>query len=164
MTEKNRERYTVADAVFVRDYLRHGNASRAYRVAFPKSNGWKPKTVNEKASALLNTGKVQTRVTEHRKKTEQRTGWTRDKWLKMIATEIRGKKPGDRIKALEMYGKAQGYFAPVKVENVNEGSSLILIGIPGAPEAKLIDAEEVAPKQLPETTVANVNSVRGSVG
>lgn len=45
-------------------YLETGNASEAYRKAYPRSAKWKEESVWSKASSLLKTDKVQERVKE----------------------------------------------------------------------------------------------------
>lgn len=56
---------------FCQEYVRNrGNASAAYRVAFPKSEKWKDETLWSKASKLLKKDKVRARIEEIRKEIE----------------------------------------------------------------------------------------------
>jgi len=59
---------TKAEEVFVREFIKEGNASAAYRVAYPLSRRWKDKSVHEAASKLLASAKVQPRIAELRQK------------------------------------------------------------------------------------------------
>jgi len=53
---------TKAEETFVAEYLKNGNASAAYRAAFPQSKRWKDASVHVKASQLLGVDKVQIRI------------------------------------------------------------------------------------------------------
>ena len=53
---------TPKQEAFIQAYIETGNASEAYRRAYPRSKQWKKKTVWEKASRLM--GKVRARVDE----------------------------------------------------------------------------------------------------
>lgn len=53
---------TPAQDEFARWVVELGNASEAYRRAYPRSKAWKPKTVNEAASRLAANSKVAARV------------------------------------------------------------------------------------------------------
>lgn len=66
---------------FCQEYLKTGNASEAFRVAYPHSSKWKSKTVNERASNLLKTDKVQTRVEELQMEQQKRCAITKDRVL-----------------------------------------------------------------------------------
>lgn len=49
---------------FAQAYFETGNASEAYRRAYPGSEKWKPESIHVKASKLLATAKVQLRVAQ----------------------------------------------------------------------------------------------------
>lgn len=51
---------------FAQEFILTGNASEAYRRAYPKSLKWKPETVNENASRLKGNSKVSARIEELR--------------------------------------------------------------------------------------------------
>jgi hypothetical protein len=53
-----------AQEEFCERFTLHGNASEAFRRAYPKSRRWKPQNVHSKASHLLKTDKVQARILE----------------------------------------------------------------------------------------------------
>lgn len=52
----------LAEERFCQHYVLNGNATAAYGEAFPRSRKWKPVVRQNKASALLNTDRVQVRV------------------------------------------------------------------------------------------------------
>jgi phage terminase small subunit len=63
---------TPKQEAFVLAYIETGNASEAYRRAYPKSQHWKPEAVHVKASELLTNGKVMVRVEALRQKHAER--------------------------------------------------------------------------------------------
>lgn len=67
--------------LFCQEYLKSGNASEAFRMAYPHSVRWKPETVHSKASNLLKAGKVQTRVEELQREQQKRCAITKDRLL-----------------------------------------------------------------------------------
>ena len=71
MTEKNDRPLTPPQERFCLEYCRSGNASEAYRVAYPRSQSWKPEAVWTKASILLTHGKVAERVKNLQSATRQ---------------------------------------------------------------------------------------------
>ena len=63
---------------FCEFYIECGNATAAYRKAYPKSIKWKDKTVNEAASRLLKNSKVYARVRELQREASKRNELTVD--------------------------------------------------------------------------------------
>jgi len=57
---------TINQEKFAQEYVLTGNASEAYRRAYPKSLKWKDKTVYSRASEMLANGNVSGRVNELR--------------------------------------------------------------------------------------------------
>jgi len=57
---------------FAQEFVLTGNASEAYRRAYPKSLDWKPESVSRKASELLGTVKVSARVAELQKEVKEK--------------------------------------------------------------------------------------------
>jgi phage terminase small subunit len=65
MKPSNRESImTPKQEKFAQAYIETGNASEAFRRAYPRSEKWKPEVVNVKASELLKHGKVLVRIRE----------------------------------------------------------------------------------------------------
>ena len=57
---------TGPEEMFCVLYLKNPNATAAYRIAFPRSLKWKESSQNERASALLSSIKVQSRLSQLR--------------------------------------------------------------------------------------------------
>ena len=55
---------TLKQESFCQAYVETGNASEAYREAYPRSKKWKPEAVNVAASKMLGNDKVSVRVEE----------------------------------------------------------------------------------------------------
>lgn len=62
---------------FCQKYLELGNASEAYRQSY-NAEKMKPETVNRKAKALIDNGKIAARIDELKAKIEKRHGVTVD--------------------------------------------------------------------------------------
>ena len=65
---------TPKQEAFAQAYVETGNASEAYRKAYPRAKNWKPESVHRKAHELLSNVKIVSRVdelkAEHRKRHE----------------------------------------------------------------------------------------------
>lgn len=70
---------------FARLYVDHGDASKAFREAFPASMTWKDNVVWVKASELLKDGKVSVRIAELRQKRSQKLDISENRVLAEIA-------------------------------------------------------------------------------
>lgn len=64
MSAKNEHGLTAPQEAFAQAVASGMNQSEAYRKAYPKSKGWKPSSVTEKASTLAGNVKVQSRIKE----------------------------------------------------------------------------------------------------
>ena len=71
---------TIKQENFCNYYVECGNASEAYRRAF-SCDGWKDKSVWEKASALLSNVKVESRVKELQEERKEQSDITKDRIL-----------------------------------------------------------------------------------
>ena len=108
---------------FVLKYFECGNATEAYRYAYPRSKSWKDKSVAEKASYELNNNvKIMSRLQELRDKEEQKSQTTRDDILKRLEQMIFSQQSLgiDKIdlaamnKSIDLYNKMRGYNEPEK--------------------------------------------------
>ena len=81
---------TIRQEKFAQKYVECGNASEAYRYAYPSSAKWKDKTVWENASRLMANSKVSARVKELEETSKQASQVTREEILKLCADVIRG--------------------------------------------------------------------------
>ncbi len=74
---------TPKQKIFVNEYLVDLNATRAYKVAYPKVK--KEETINALASRLTRNAKVADYISERMEKREKRTEITQDKVLRELA-------------------------------------------------------------------------------
>ena len=74
---------TVRQEKFAQKYVECGNASEAYRYAYPSSAKWKDKTVWEKASRITANDKVKARIEELKEASRQASQITREEILKL---------------------------------------------------------------------------------
>lgn len=74
---------TEAQKKFCNEYLIDFNATRAYKVAYPKCK--KDETANAASSRMLRNVKVQEYISEKQKEIEKRTEVTQDKVIKELA-------------------------------------------------------------------------------
>lgn len=81
---------TIRQEKFAQKYVECGNASEAYRYAYPSSTKWKDKTVWENASRLMANSKVSARVKELEEASKQASQVTREEIIKLCADVIRG--------------------------------------------------------------------------
>lgn len=81
---------TIRQEKFAQKYVECGNASEAYRYAYPISAKWKDKSVWEKASNLMKNVKVLSRIEELKEASRQASQVTREEILKLCADVIRG--------------------------------------------------------------------------
>ena len=81
---------TIRQEKFAQKYVECGNASEAYRYAYPSSAKWKDKTIWEASSRLVNDSKVSARIEELKEASRQASQITREEILKLCADVIRG--------------------------------------------------------------------------
>jgi hypothetical protein len=86
---------------FARLYVEYGDASKAYREAFPSSRQWKDSAVWKRASEMLKNGEVQGRIEELKKRRAQKLDISENRVLAEIAAiafqdigEIEGESGG----------------------------------------------------------------------
>lgn len=111
---------TAKQEKFCQEYIKTGNLSEAYRLAYKTSN-MKPATVNREAKALIDSHKISTRIQEIKAPVLQETQLTLASHLqelqrlKVFAEELQ--KPASAIKAEELRGKAAGlYIEKLEIE------------------------------------------------
>ena len=69
---------TAKQEKFVQGLVAGLSQRQAYREAFPNSKKWKPETIDSKASALFNSGKVLARYQQLIDEHKQKALWTRE--------------------------------------------------------------------------------------
>jgi len=101
---------------FCLEYIKDGNASRAYREAYDAEN-MSDKVVNNKASLLLKHGEIGVRLEELRKETSKDTIMSvedRKEWLTKLIyhqdTDNNRVFMGDRLKALDILNKMEAQY------------------------------------------------------
>lgn len=75
---------SVKQEKFCNYYIECGNASEAYRSAYPNSKKWADKTVWERASVLLKNNKVSARVKELQEELKKKSDITKEEVLNML--------------------------------------------------------------------------------
>ena len=107
---------------FCLEYLKTGNASEAYRIAYPSQKA-KPTTVNRSAKELLDNPKIQARLEELKKPAIKKAQMTLEDHLEDLRIlRNRATKEGKldaAIRAEIARGKHSGVAAPEKVAPVN---------------------------------------------
>ena len=93
------------------------NQSDAYRSAYSASK-MKAEVVHVKASQLAADGKVAVRVASLREELANKSLWTREQSVSVLAgvVEAEDAKHGDKISAVKVLNDMQGFNAPTKVE------------------------------------------------
>lgn len=80
----DKKQWTERHETFCVEYIKHGNATEAWRKAHPSSKA-KDKTANEYASRLLADGKIRARIEALRGKTAEKYELTLERWDKEVA-------------------------------------------------------------------------------
>ncbi len=70
---------TPKQEAFAMAYVETGNASEAYRRAYPRAKNWKPESVHRKAHELLGNVKIMSRLDELREAHRERHTFTVDR-------------------------------------------------------------------------------------
>ena len=92
--------------------------AEAYRAAYPRSGGWKDKTVWERASRVAHSDKVAARVAELRRELQHKNLWTREdsvRKLRKIGIDSES-KPTDVIAAVRALNAMLRFDAPEKAD------------------------------------------------
>jgi phage terminase small subunit len=113
---------TPKQETFCLEYLKTGNASEAYRIAYPSQKA-KPATVNRSAKELLDNPKIHARLEELRKPAIKKAQMTLEDHLEDLRIlRNRATKEGKldaAIRAEIARGKHSGVAAPEKIAPVN---------------------------------------------
>lgn len=93
------------------------NQSDAYRSAYDAGK-MKPDVVNVKASQAASVGKVSVRIAELREELANKSLWTREQSVSVLAGVVGDldAKHGDKISAVKVLNDMQGFNAPQKHE------------------------------------------------
>lgn len=123
---------------FCLEYLKTGNASEAYRIAYPTQKG-KPTTVNRRAKELIDNGKIQARLEELKKPAIKKAQMTLEAHLEDLRIlrnqATKAGKLDAAIKAEIARGRHSGVAAPDKIAPVNADGTPYHPVAPISPEA-----------------------------
>ena len=121
---------TIKQEKFCLEYLKDGNASRAYREAYDTGN-MKEATINRNAKALTDDNKIATRIDELRAKAED-DGIMSIKelqkfWSSVARNQLADDEPklNDRLKASELLGKSKAAFIEKRETELSTPSGTI---------------------------------------
>lgn len=113
----------------------------AYRLAYPKSQKWKPETLHPQASKMMAEPKIATRVKELRSKLEQKALWTREMSIQALNEAIGiardTRNAGAITGAVKEINAMHGFNAATKHELTGANGSPLI----PAPVYKIIDAD-----------------------
>lgn len=88
---------TPKQETFAQKYVELGNASEAYRTAYPSSRKWKENTVWSASSRLLADSKVSARVKEIQEEVRKNAAISKDEIVRLCVEVLRGKQIPDSI-------------------------------------------------------------------
>jgi len=108
--------WTQRQEKFCQAIIQGHNQSEAYRLAYGVKKAT-AKTINERASRLMANSKVVARVAELRAPAVKKVQRSYEKWLAEVEgvaftpnSAIEEIKASDKLKGLELFGKATGYY------------------------------------------------------
>jgi phage terminase small subunit len=103
---------------FAQEYIKTGNASQAYRIAYDTEN-MKPATINRKAAELTDNGKIAARIGELQAKTEQQTIMSVVRRKERLSEIAEDKKRRDNIQAIAELNKMEHVYDTASHTQVN---------------------------------------------
>lgn len=134
---------TPRQEAFAMAYVETGNASEAYRRAYPRSRKWKPEAVKVRASELLKRGNVSVTVEALRAEARERHAITVDRLTQdaMTAYEVAkaANNPSAMVRALEFLAKLHGLFVDRHEIGVSGGPKIVAFEV--VPVTQEADAE-----------------------
>ena len=122
LKKKAMYRLTVKQERFCQEYIKTGNASEAYRIAYD-SSGMLPATVNRRAKDLIDNSKLRDRIAELQAPAVKQARITLESHLAelhriKLASEAAGKY-ASALRAEELRGKLSGFYRePGKAEPI----------------------------------------------
>lgn len=121
---------TPKQEAFCQAYVETGNASEAYRRAYPRAKNWKPETVHKRASELLANGEVLGRLKALQAELAKRNLWTREQSVMTLIQVIENAgRNSDIIAAVKELNAMHGYNAPDKLEISGAGGGPVVLNI-----------------------------------
>lgn len=128
---------TPQQEAFARGVANGKSQSESYRLAYPKSQAWKPESVHPKASELAANDTVAARIAEIKAELAAVCLWTREDSARALIGVIKAPdKKSDVVAAIKVLNEMEGHNAPKKVEHLGGGNVIVAVsfdkGGPGA--------------------------------
>lgn len=98
---------------FCHYYIETGNASEAYRMAYPGSAGWKDGVVKKRASELLGLPDVASRVDELQAEAREKSDMKKEDALRFLASVV-------NVDPVELYNESGGTFIAKSINDIPE--------------------------------------------
>lgn len=111
---------TIKQERFVLEYMKDGNASRAYREAYDSDN-MKSETINRKAKELTDHPKISAKIAEFRQMNIEQTIISIEKRKELLTKFAFEEDPSNAMKAVEILNKMDGVYV-TKNETTVTGS------------------------------------------
>jgi len=113
---------TAQQELFVQEYVKCGNATQAYKKAYPKSLKWLDKSVWSKSSDLLANVKVSQRVDELKKELAKENLWEKSEMIRTLKdiANVEYQNNSERIQAIKQASSMLGYDTPQETNNENK--------------------------------------------
>lgn len=148
---------TIRQEKFCNYYLECGNASEAYRRAYPSSQKWKDNSIYRAASVLLKNTKVSQRVQEIKSKQSKQGEITREYMLDFFTRVLRGERVEDSIERVS-YGEGDDKRVVVKAKAVSKSWAAErickMLGYDAPLEVKADVTNKLSDKELNEKIAA----------
>ena len=117
---------------FCQEYVKDGNATRSYKLAYKVRSNTKEATTNSNASRLLKDSKVIARLAELKKELAKKKLWTREMSVITLARLANKKKsdgslyhkPSEVIAAVKELNAMHGYNEPTKIDHQSSDGSM----------------------------------------
>ena len=117
---------TSKQELFSQEYMKDGNATRSYKVAYPRSLSWVETAVGCESSRLLNNPKISLRLQELKKEISDSNLWSRVESVKILKNiaENEDNKASEQIQAVKELNLMHGFNEPIKVDNLSSDASM----------------------------------------
>lgn len=127
---------------FAQEYVLCGNASEAFKVAYPKSLGWKPASINRKAFDAVNNVKIAARIKEITDESAKRNEITIDSIIAEYDDVIEGAKGSKKYSAIVAAITKKAELCGLFKKHQEQGKHDINIGIIPQELSEMITAHD----------------------
>jgi hypothetical protein len=104
----------------------------AYREAYPASANWKPQSVWQKASQMLDNVKVMSRVEALQAELAAQNLWTKRRAVELLVKMVESEsKPGDVLAVVKVLNAMHGFDGPGEDEGGDGKPSTVVLVIGG---------------------------------